>query len=44
VLASARRKLGIDPDPIAALKASAYVERVTRARGAAAGGSGYPGS
>jgi L-rhamnose isomerase/sugar isomerase len=44
LLASARKKLGIDPDPIGALRASAYVERVARTRGAAAAGSGYPGS
>jgi L-rhamnose isomerase/sugar isomerase len=44
VLASARRKLGIDPDPIAALKSSGYVERASRTRGAAPAGSGYPGS
>ncbi len=44
LLAAARKKLGIDPDPIAALRATGYVEKVSRERGSAAAGSGYPGS
>jgi L-rhamnose isomerase/sugar isomerase len=44
LLAEARGHLGVDPDPIAALKASGYVERVARERGAATAGTGYPSS
>ena len=44
LLAEARRRLGIDPDPIAALRRSGYAERVARERGTAAAGSGYPGA
>ncbi|OLC68034.1 MAG: L-rhamnose isomerase [Actinobacteria bacterium 13_1_40CM_2_65_8] len=43
-LAEARKQLGIDPDPVAALRRSGYVERVSRERGKAAAGSGYPGA
>ncbi|HEX4213147.1 MAG TPA: L-rhamnose isomerase [Candidatus Dormibacteraeota bacterium] len=44
VLAEARRRIGIEPDPIAALAASGYVERVRQERPAAAAASGYPGA
>ncbi|TMC10932.1 MAG: L-rhamnose isomerase [Chloroflexi bacterium] len=44
LLAEARRRLGIDPDPVAALRRSGYAERVARERGTAAAGSGYPGA
>jgi L-rhamnose isomerase/sugar isomerase len=44
VLTEARKRLGIDPDPVAALRRSGYVERVARERGKAAAGSGYPGA
>ena len=35
---------GRDPDPLAAFRASGYVERVARERPASAGSSGYPGA
>jgi L-rhamnose isomerase/sugar isomerase len=41
-LAAARSVLGLDPDPIAALRRSGYVERVAKERGLASAGSGYP--
>lgn len=44
LLAKARKEIGIDPDPITALRKSGYVERVSRERGRAAAGSGYPGA
>jgi L-rhamnose isomerase/sugar isomerase len=44
LLEEARRRNGIEPDPVAALRASGYVERVSRERGKAAAGSGYPGA
>jgi L-rhamnose isomerase/sugar isomerase len=44
VLVEARKGIGIDPDPVAALRRSGYVERVARERGKAAAGSGYPGA
>jgi L-rhamnose isomerase/sugar isomerase len=44
ILAEARKALGIDPDPVAALRRSGYAERVARERGTAAAGSGYPGA
>jgi L-rhamnose isomerase/sugar isomerase len=44
LLAEARKKLGIDPDPLAALRRSGYVDRVASERGTAAAGSGYPGA
>ncbi len=44
LLAEARKRLGIDPDPVAALRSSGYVDRVARERGKAAAGSGYPGA
>jgi len=44
ILVEARKRLGIDPDPVAALRHSGYVERVARERGTAAAGSGYPGA
>jgi L-rhamnose isomerase/sugar isomerase len=43
LLAGARRQLGLDPDPVAALRRSGYVERVSRERGrAATTAGGYP--
>jgi L-rhamnose isomerase/sugar isomerase len=42
LLAAARSALGLDPDPIAALRRSGYVERVAKERGLASAGSGYP--
>ena len=44
LLAEARVRLGLDPDPIAAFRASGYAARVARERGVAAGESGYPGA
>ena len=44
ILAEARKELGIDADPVAALQRSGYVERVARERGKAPAGSGYPGA
>jgi L-rhamnose isomerase/sugar isomerase len=44
LLREARAKLGVDGDPIAALRASAYPDRVARERGTAAATSGYPGA
>jgi len=41
-LAAARSALGLDPDPIAALRRSGYVERVAKERGLASSASGYP--
>ncbi|OLC47913.1 MAG: L-rhamnose isomerase [Chloroflexi bacterium 13_1_40CM_4_65_16] len=43
LLADARRRLGIDADPIGALRRSGYAERIARERGTAAISSGYPG-
>jgi len=43
LLAEARRRLGIDPDPIAALKASGYTARVASERDKATADSGFPG-
>ncbi|HVS47452.1 MAG TPA: L-rhamnose isomerase [Candidatus Dormibacteraeota bacterium] len=42
LLAAARSALGLDPDPIAALRRSGYVERVAKQRGLASAESGYP--
>lgn len=42
LLREAREKRGLDPDPIAALRASRYVERIVAERGTAAVTSGYP--
>jgi L-rhamnose isomerase/sugar isomerase len=44
ILVEARKRLGVDPDPVAALRRSGYVERVARERGKATAGSGYPGA
>jgi L-rhamnose isomerase/sugar isomerase len=44
LLAEFRRRRGIDPDPVAALRGSGYVERVVRERGTAAATGGYPGA
>nr|MBA3826140.1 L-rhamnose isomerase [Ktedonobacterales bacterium] len=44
LLAETRRRAGLDPDPIAAHKASDYVARVARERGSATVVSGYPGA
>ena len=42
LLGAARSALGLDPDPIAALRRSGYVEQVAKERGLASAGSGYP--
>jgi L-rhamnose isomerase/sugar isomerase len=44
ILADARKQLGLDPDPVATLRRSGYVERAARERGTATAGSGYPGA
>lgn len=45
LLAELRGRQGLDPDPVAALRRSGYVERVARERGTAAAASGgYPGA
>jgi L-rhamnose isomerase/sugar isomerase len=45
LLAVVRREMGVPEDPIAALKASDYPEKVAAQRGGGAGGdSGYPGA
>jgi L-rhamnose isomerase/sugar isomerase len=44
LLAEVRRRRGLEPDPIVALRRGGYVERVTRERGTAAAASGYPGA
>jgi L-rhamnose isomerase/sugar isomerase len=44
LLQEARKRLGIDGDPIAALRASGYSERIARERGKAVAASGYPGA
>jgi L-rhamnose isomerase/sugar isomerase len=44
LLTEARKRLGIEPDPLAALRSSGYVERTSRERLKAAAGTGYPGS
>jgi L-rhamnose isomerase/sugar isomerase len=42
LLAEVRRRQGLDPDPIAALRASGYVEQVARERASVPVSSGYP--
>src|SRR5438094_5415962 len=44
VLTEFRIRQGLDPDPIAAFRASGYAERVARERTAVATSSGYPGA
>lgn len=44
LLAEARRRQGLHPDPIAALRDSGYAERVARERAVASVSSGYPGA
>src|SRR5438105_6234264 len=44
LLAESRRRLGLGPDPVAALRRSGYVERAVRERGAESATSGYPGA
>lgn len=45
LLAQVRVEMGLDPDPIAAFKASGYAEKVAEERGKASPeGSGYPGA
>jgi L-rhamnose isomerase/sugar isomerase len=44
VLAEARSRQGLDPDPLTAFRASGYAEKVARERGAATVASGYPGA
>ena len=43
-LSEFRRRRGLDPDPIAAFRASGYAERVARERPASLVGSGFPGA
>jgi L-rhamnose isomerase / sugar isomerase len=42
LLEEARRRQGLHPDPIAALRATGYAERVARERGTTVAASGYP--
>jgi L-rhamnose isomerase/sugar isomerase len=44
LLAEARARRGLDPDPIAAFRRSGYAERVAEERAVAAVTSGYPGA
>ncbi len=44
LLSEVRVRQGLDPDPIAAFRASGYAERIARERIAAATSSGYPGA
>jgi len=44
LLAELRRRRGLDPDPVAALRRGGHAERAARERGTAAAGSGYPGA
>ena len=44
LLADVRVRQGLEPDPIAAFRASGYAERVARERAAASASSGYPGA
>ena len=44
LLARARVEKGLEPDPIAAFRASGYAEKVARERGSASAASGYPGA
>lgn len=45
LLAQAREEMGLHPDPIAALKASRYEEKIATERGSASeAGEGYPGA
>jgi L-rhamnose isomerase/sugar isomerase len=44
LLAEVRRRQGLDPNPIAAFRASGYAERVALERGSTEVGSGYPGT
>jgi L-rhamnose isomerase/sugar isomerase len=44
LLAEVRRRQGLDPDPIAALRESGYVERAARERAVESVSSGYPGA
>ena len=44
LLSEFRLRQGCDPNPVAAFRASGYVERVARERPASAGSSGYPGA
>jgi L-rhamnose isomerase/sugar isomerase len=44
ILAEARKRLGVDPDPVEALLRSGYIERAANERGTTPAGSGYPGA
>jgi len=44
LVAQVRTEMGLDPNPLAAFRASGYAERVAAERGQAAGGSGYQGA
>ncbi|HLI68657.1 MAG TPA: L-rhamnose isomerase [Ktedonobacteraceae bacterium] len=44
LLARARIEMGLEPDPIAAFRASGYAEKVAQERGSASATGGYPGA
>ncbi len=44
LLAAVREEMGVAMDPLAAYRKSGYMEKVAAERGAAGGGSGYPGA
>ncbi|NPV08077.1 MAG: L-rhamnose isomerase [Anaerolineae bacterium] len=44
LLAQVRVEMGLEPDPLAAYRASGYQERIAKERGTAGGGSGYQGA
>lgn len=44
LLAQVRAEMGLDPDPLAAYRASGYGERIARERGQGKGGGGYQGA
>ena len=44
LLERARLEMGLEPDPIAAFRASGYAEKVAQERGIASASSGYPGA
>ncbi|NLD73872.1 MAG: L-rhamnose isomerase [Chloroflexi bacterium] len=44
LLAAVREEMGVAMDPLAAYRKSGYLEKVAAERGAAGGGSGYPGA
>jgi len=44
LLAQVRAEMGLDPDPLAAFRASGYQKAIAAERGTADGGSGYQGA